>query len=361
MVLSLSLTRTHIVTQERKYSIFALLSWLLCMYSNLSLLVISLSGILFLMLWNLKFSQYKNLTVSAFSLLPIGFMAHYSMQLQKSGKLYLGGKEGFLDVSVSSLSELHFGWTHPYLNYFFSLVFMGIIGISAVQLIKYKNWKNQLFPIFLCVAVISTLLLNQFFDILYPLERGIAHLLLLFLGSIPFSLDALKLKRIALLLLPFPILLFITQVNFSYARNWKYEHFDERLLTTIPLQVENTPTSTGGRFWQIDNELALIHGFPTRVFQDSPNAADTIVDYLIQFEELRPAVLQTYEVAYQDPISELTLYKRKKFLKRRKVFENEVTIEGNEMYYDFMKKQKAIPSFVRCSGSIKTPIVIKIT
>jgi len=232
---------------------------------------------------------------------------------------------------------------------------MGIIGISAVQLIKYKNWKNQLFPIFLCVAVISTLLLNQFFDILYPLDRGIAHLLLLFLGSIPFSLDALKLKRIALLLLPFPILLFITQVNFSYARNWKYEHFDERLLTTIPLQVENTPTSTGGRFWQIDNELALIHGFPTRVFQDSPNAADTIVDYLIQFEELRPAVLQTYEVAYQDPISELTLYKRKKFLKRRKVFENEVTIEGNEMYYDFMKKQKAIPSFVRCSGSIKNP------
>lgn len=356
---ALSFTREYILTQKTNYFLFALTSWLLSMYSNLSLLIISLSGILFLVLWNWKFKQFKNLTFSFISLLPIGFMAYYSMQLQKSGKLYLGGKEGFLDVSVSSLSELHFGYIHPYLNYFFSILFAGIIMVSAVQLIKKQNWENQLFPIFLFTAVTSVFLLNLFLNVLYPLDRGITHLLLLFLGSIPFVLDALKVKRVALFILPFPISLFLFQVNFSYARNWKYEHFDERLLSSIPLKVENTPTSTGGRFWQIDNELTLVKNLPTRVFQDSPKKGDTLVDYLIQFEELRPKVLETYDIVFQDSISELTLFKRKYFLKRRKIFENEIQVNGNKKYLNLMTRHKAVPSFIRCSGKITNPNIYK--
>jgi len=355
MLLSLALTRNYLATQKFKYSNLAILFWLLCMYSNLSLLVVSLSGILFLLLWNIKFKQLKTLIITIISIIPIGFMAYYSMQLQNSGKLYLGGKEGFLDVSVSSLSEFHLGWTHPYLNYFFSLVFIGIIIVSAIHLMKKKDWETQLFPIFLVVTVVSALLLNLFFDILYPLDRGITHLLILFLGSIPFCLDNLKWKRVSLILLPFPVLLFILQANLTYARNWKYEHFNTQLLTKIPLQVKGIPTSTGGRFWQIDNELARIHHFPTRVFQDSPKESDTMVDYLIQFEELRPRIFETYDRIYQDSISELTLFQRKKFLKRKKIFENEIQVNGNGMYYDLMKKHKAIPSFIRCSGKITNP------
>lgn len=285
----------------------------------------------------------------------MAYMANFSLKLQGAGKLYLGGEDGFLADSVSSLSKYNWGVESDYLNYLLAVIFCLIIAMSAVQLGKKRKWENFILPIFLFIAVASALLLHVLFDVLYPLDRGIAHLQLLFFGSIPFVLDELNNKKVAWFIIPLPLMMFINQANFSYARNWKYEHFDERLLSSIPLQVNNIPTSTGGRFWQIDNELAFTKGYPTRVFQDSPNEGDTIVDYLIQFHELRPKILNTYEQVFQDSISELTLFKRKKFLKREKVFENQIEVEGNAMYYDLMKKRRTVPSFIRCSGEIKNP------
>ena len=191
---------------------------------------------------------------------------------------------------------------------------------------------------------------NLIFGIFYPENRAAAYLVFLFFGSLTFIFDQLSWRLLYIPIMGLTTFFFWINFNFTHTKIYYYEHIDEELLSLIPNEVNGTPPATGARFWQMDDELSKIKNFPIRAFQSSQSEEDTLFDYIIQLEELRPKIRENYQVLHVDTISKLTLFKRKEFLPRRKTQEYLLRYDGNNRYYELTPHIKQSPIFIRCIG-----------
>ena len=87
-------------------------------------------------------------------------------------------------------------------------------------------------------------------------------------------------------------------------------------------------------------------------FQNTYRDIDTLHDYIISTELIRPDLPLRYTVKYQDPISKLTLFERKKFLKRELITTQVVLLDGDKEYFDFANIPLNGPMLFRITGTL---------
>jgi hypothetical protein len=365
MALALSSSLHYWQKRQLNTLLLSILAWLLCIYANLSCLPLALIGIILLLFcssWNKKWLHLLSFLLLAY---PFYYLITYSFALQDMGKLYLGSSQ-FFETLTQPLSQFIFGFSHWSIDLLFTFLSLGIL----IYLLKYLKLsrlfedKSLFFPLHYLTLLSGILLQQLLLNINYPEDRAAVPLLLLFWGALAFLLDQLAPKKVNIILSGLILLSFILHLNLAYTQVYKSNHFDEALLRKIPVTVKGIPTSTGGRFWVMDNELGRSLQLPLRANQNSPGTEDTLVDYLVTFSESRPDAWEYYDSIYADPYSKLILFKRKHFLSRQKIGENTVNFDTENEYIDLHTNISSTPSFVRCSGYMeemsiyKDPVII---
>jgi hypothetical protein len=331
---------------------WATLGWLLAIYTNLSLLPIALFGILFLLLFSLQKKQKKGKVFTVLSLLPIAIAVKYSLDLQKGGKLYLGAESDFYVTTIHSLTELMWNSGNAWLDVLLSIVFLLLSVHLFYSVIRSKNLFEaiNIFQIFLFVGIVGILLQNLVFGIFYPENRAATYLVVLFYGSLAFIIDQFSQRWLYVPITVVTLFFFWVNFNFTHTMIYYYEHVDKELFSLIPDEVNGTPPATGARFWQLDDEITKQEGYPIRAFQLARWDSDTLFDYIIQLEELRPNIRELYHEIHVDTISKLILFERNQFLKRKKINEFNTNFDGKVLYYNLIPNQKISPIYIRCSG-----------
>ena len=355
MLFALYCSAKNLKSTKTYWTLLTVVAWILCIYANLSYLPLSVIGIVYMLLYSLYHKKVFDSLLYLSSAIPIYYFLAYSLQLQSIGKLYLGSANDFFKTVVHPLSEYIFFTASIFIDAVVLIMCIGVVVYIFKRLLKEFNifTPTLLFPILFCLTIASVFVQNWILDINYPENRSATHLYILLIGAIAFISQDERFKKLiyALILILFGF--FCSHLNFNNTQVYAYEHFDPKLLTKIPEYTEGIPTSTGGRFWTADNELARTLDLPLRSNQDSPKPSDTIVDYLITFEEVRPNILDTYHEVYVDELSELTLYKRNKFLKREKKEENTVVFDNKDLYINLISDLTNRPCFIRCKGKLE--------
>jgi hypothetical protein len=329
------------------------LSLLLASYANLALISLSAFGLILLLIKAIK------KPIQMILLLPfIGgliYLIDYTFELQAGGKLYLGEDDGFLNATILPLLELNFNTAH--------LLLLSIILFISIFLLLWLPFKllqkksllpdYQLIPhSFFLVAIVSMFLLHALFDVKFPMHRAAAHLIMLFTLTLFYTLDQMQLDKGAALLSILFLINFGIQANFSYAKEWSYEHFDPELLEKIPEYEGGIPPTTGGRFWQIDNELARVNDYPIRALQDMSSMKDSLQEYIVVLPELNPQVYQTHQLIHQDSISGLSLFKRKRTLTKvlDSAFQLSMNLTSEEAFFDIYEISRSGPLIIQTQG-----------
>ena len=342
---------------SHKWLLLTATSLLLASYANLALLILSLFGFGLLLIKAIKKPLQLLLLLPFIGMLV--YLTDYAFVLQNSGKFYLGEMQGFLQTSLIPLLEKTFGTDH--------LVLLALILFSGIFLmlwlpfkqLQYRSWipKAELIPhVYLVVSILSFFLLNYLLGVRFPENRAAAHLILLFSLCLIYTLDQMRLHKGALVIASLFLLNFGVQANFTHFKEWEHEHFDKALLDLIPLEEKGLPPTTGSRFWQIDNEMALVHDLPMRAMQDMGGQADSLQDYMIVLPEDNPGIIHTHELIYQDPISSLSLFKRKGDLIKHldTAYSVALQMDSNAAFFNFYKDTTSGPLIIQTEGKFES-------
>lgn len=357
MVLAFHQTQAYLQRKRPVNFIFVQLCWILAVYSNLTLIVFAMVGMVYVTLIRQKRWHVTYIIGYIFSMLPILYILKYIFYLKNNGMLNVAGKEGFFINTVHSLT--HYVWNTKglVLDIILVLIFIFICIVLVLNLLKEKSiFRNHIIiPSFLIMGVANIIIQNLLFDIGFPKNRMGIYLVVFFFIALFYSIDSLsKSKWYGLPIAIISIILFIPQVNFNYIKLYYNEHLDDELFTKIPAEVKGIPVSTGGRFWATDNEYSRKNKLKLMAFQDTKLPTDTLTDYIINTNEIFPELENIYHAIHTDAISEVTLYKRNKFLNRYKADDNQINIIGSHEFYDLYRKPtKNNPVFFRCSGILR--------
>lgn len=340
--------------QKRSFFIVAaILSWILCVYSNLIMIPFAATGVVYLAIQQWK--KHKiHLVCNAVGLWFVWYAIKYSFFLKGRGRLYLGDKLGFFDTTIHSLTKQL--WNAENLMIDITLV-ISTIFILFVLIRQYLIGKDILhfgtfFGIFFLIGIGNLVLQNLLLGVNYPHTRGAIYLVPLFFGALAFSFDSLKIKWVGTPIIVLALIMFIVDCNFEFVKAYPFDHFDEKLVTLIPEELNGTPPTTGGRYWGTDDALSRQNNFPYRCFQNSDKQSDTLVDYMLMMKKVRPDIENWYKPIYSDKISEITLYERKEFLPRTLFYTDSVLFACDGLYIDLYNDSIIQPSIIRCKGEI---------
>ena len=332
------------------------LSLLFAAFANLALIVVSAFGMLLFLIKGIRKPLHLLVTLAFLSVLA--YLINYSFNLQDIGKLYLGEFDGFLETTLLPLLEFNFSTANVLL-----LSTILFVGIFLLLWLPFKLLQNRsllpnhkLIPhAYFFVAVASIFILNVLFDIRYPMHRAAAHLIVLFTVALFFTMDQMELNKGAGLLGFLLLVNFGLQANLSHTKEWSYEHFDQALLEKIPETVNGIPPTTGGRFWQIDNEMARTFNYPMRAFQDMSTMKDSLHDFIIVLPNLNPYINKTHQLIHRDPISSLSLYQRLE--KVEKVLDSSmqltVDMSSDSEFYNLFKSVQSGPMIIQTIGKLE--------
>ena len=344
-------------TNKVKYYILSLVSMLLSASAILIMVnsYILLTGFLSLnIIYNYRSNRaklFKYLLVILFlGIIPIVLIVIYLLDLNKVGRLDYGGEEGFWENSVKDLTDLLAFSASDYLQILVLIFFIIICVIFIINIFyyfrKYKKgtlFKPQwLFFYFLIGNIIGFKFEHDLFGILYPESRTSLQFIIFFFGSLFFVLDQLewKYKNYSwLLLLPFLFFPFhfITHANLSWS-SLENENIPLRFYRKV--RAEKTegqppPTIAGyrGRLmrWNFHNfiekgELSIIK-YSDYSGLDADFQIANINDY--------PVWRQYYDSIDSDPVSKLSLLKRKHKLAKTLVYQKQNIFEENAFNGEF--------------------------
>ncbi|MBL4707658.1 MAG: hypothetical protein JKY48_04370 [Flavobacteriales bacterium] len=354
LLLALISTANYIENKLFKSLAWAVMSWILCVYANLSLITVSLIGMTLLQVLSIQQRKRGQIILIASSFILLSGAIYYALFLQEIGKLYLGNESDFIATTLHNLSTLLFSIEHLSIDIVVVSVFALVI-IKCTKSIYNNRFEikvNHLFYIFLSLSVLAIFAQNFLLSVNFPEDRSATFLVIFFYGSISFLIDQARFKRISQAISSILFLFFIAQVNLTHTRTYYYEHMDKELISLIPPLTEGIPTSTGGRFWSMDNELIKVEKLPAYTFQLSGFREDTLTDYIIHLPELRPFIEKVYSKIHEDQISGLALYKRKEFLKRRKLYGFGKGVNSKQEYIQLHKEPIVTPCFIRITGNL---------
>lgn len=361
LVFSIQQTFVYVYSAKKRALIGALIGWILAVYASLTLLPLMLFGMLLIGFHTFRIKAYFWLIPFLVAFVPIGYFIDYTFTLKELGLLYYGGTDGFFPATVHSITRYVWYAEGLWLDVLLTFL-MGFIGFLAMK----TFWKTKnpvapklLFALFLFAGLASIFIQHWFLDVNYPEDRAALFLVVVFFGALFFALDELEKwtwpSRICVLS---SMALFVLNLNFTHTHMWISERMDEAIVRKIPTQVEGTPPTTAGR-WNMENELNRELNLPFRVFQESGAKHDTLVDYRIERSENHREFSKQYTREHLDPISGLALYKRKKFLKRRKTDEVDYSIISEVEFQNIHVTKLDGPMVLRCSGKLEDMTQLK--
>ncbi len=334
--------------------VLMLISWLLAVYANLTLIPFALAAVVWASLMIIKIKPAWA-AAGLLSLAPIAYAVSYSFHLKEIGKLYYGAQQGFIDVTLHSLS-----WHVWKISSFWFDIFLFILALFIVSTLVFILLRSfdifqprVVFPAFFLLGLGSILGQHYLLGVNFPEDRAALFLVVFFFGSLAFAFDYLKTNWPGIIIIPLCMLNCILQFNLNRTMAYPTEHFEKRLISKIPDKIQGIPTSTGGRFWRMDESLIREEGLPLKAFQESNSRADTLADYIIHLHELRPDITELYQPVFKDEYSRLILYKRKEFLERNKIAGYTKEIDGTPEYFTIYEDSLDFPLFVRCSGQLE--------
>lgn len=341
----------------KKYTnlLLSILSAILAVYSNMSLLPLALIVLFSLGLYMLYYKNYKAILFPVIALIPLIYAAQYAFHLKENGRLYYGGNDGFFLDTVKSLTEYLWNLYHPALNAMLVIASVFILLTVIINIRKDKKYFSALnfVGLFFILSIVNIIVQHYILDVLWPLDRAVIYLPILFFIALFLSIDQFKIKTPAILIGTITLVLFVFDINFSHSKFFYYEHFDEELISKIPETTNGITTSTGGRFWVMDNEIMRNKNLKTFAFQNSPNKRDTLQDYIVSTLKIRPELKNLYHTIHQDDISKLTLFERNSFLKRKILFSKKVDINNDAEYLMIHEDNYENNLLLRVKGNIK--------
>ena len=352
MMLGIQQLMMYVKEPKRSSIIVLTLAWMLAVFANLTLIPFAIFALLFVMVFSLMKKRYLNVAIPIIAFLPIVDLIKYSFFLKAEGKLYYGGQEGFFENTIHSLTPYLWGFSSFYFDISLVLLFLFILFSAVVRSSNSLRIFDPkiVFAIFLFLGVFNIIGQNWILGTNFPEDRSAIYLVVFFFGALVFTIDYWQTKYLGIPLILGTLLFFGLQSNVRYFQFFKYEHFDVELLSQIPETVDNTPPSTGGRFWLMDNERSRSEKMQTYVFQEASSDKDTLLDYIIIQKSLRPNITDQYHSIHKDPYSELELFKRNSFLKRTKIVDTTLSFESQQEYIDLMKEPTNSAVLVRISG-----------
>jgi hypothetical protein len=348
-------------TNHLKYIIFTAVFLWFGIAANMTILPYALLTFIFMLLF-VVFQDFKTnkkgffLKIGIMALLGAAFLIHakWSFQMKEAGILIHGDLDGFYDVTIRTVSEHLFGFSHPILGYSFIVLFFATCLYLPLKFIKSKSCLHLFsiggyFVFLLVFSVLLLFLMAEFLGINYPRDRTGMHLLLLLFGAIiALSVELQKrhkaFRYLAAILLFFP-LQFIYHYHPAESHNFDAGRHSDELYTTIK-EINHDfkfPLTVSARGFQ---QLPWYYSnYRSNADQGSSFYVDFPImeaDIIIKSDEdpvsENDLIYTYYDSIYQDPFTHVTCFKRKQFLERKLIerFDLSDVQKSTAEYHNFL-------------------------
>ena len=346
---------------------------MLAVFANMSLLpLVLLLAIVMkvLVLRNFKlYNTFKSylLTVPSilFWLVGIYYAVKISFKMKDEGSLYYGELDGFWDITVKSQLLMLFENDSMIPQILLLMVVLLVLGLFVKLFLseKLKSIFNRNFFFFylLIGSIIGIELMAIILHVNYPEDRVGMYLIPLFIGSLCFGVDELKLNKAKFLLIPllvFPIH-FLVSLNIEKSSLWQVEFIPERFYSEIKNNSLDSgySASVGGDGQRIFNYTQKLYSdtmspkpnmmqlwqktlFDSNLDINLPNHPAQFFDYLVTKPEYVKDLLPLYDSIDYAEFAKFRLYKRKKSAQKEKLREfttkqkSESSAEFIEFYHE---------------------------
>ena len=329
---------------------------LLMVAANINMVIPSIA-ILLLQIFSIVFHKKKLSTKQKWmiplflfiSMITIFAAFLYLNKLREYDAFYLVPEnEGFIESTLVTLMDMLAGGTGIFNFIVLFVLFALVIFIASVKLfrqkLKFLTSINSAFLFVLAASVIGIVLVVNFFGVNYPEDRAAIYLFPLAIGSLFFVFDSVrnnKYRYLYLFLLPllfFPIH-FVSSINVSYVNGYKIEALPERfyqIISTEHNKNNEIPTIGGSNMRQFSWAYINYMNGGNENSIDWAGYPDTVSFFQILESKNYPYSLNNYDSVDYTPFSNLTLYKRKQQISKRKVEEKLIpeskNVVGNEYF-----------------------------
>jgi len=327
-----------------KYLVIISLSFILCLLSNLSMIVpiMLIFGyliLIFLLHWKQQsvINKIQIFCISLLFLYPIYKIYFHIEKLKEAGALWWGSKNGLWEVTGKSVSENIFFTNSEIVKY--GLIILFIILIFAFIYHLKKGLKTFILSIqfwsffLLLLCLVSAVLLVLFMDVNYPQDRVAMYLVVLLILSFGSLISEIKgLKWLLISLLWFPIS-FVSKVNL----NTTIFSPQDRIHTTFFNEIQKIVTSQD--MLTADYVAHACYAYASRNSKNTKmavlNHSDTLIGEDFRLESFYGSIKDwsNYTCILSDDITKMKLYKRIKISPQIQLKDTTIRqIESNQMY-----------------------------
>ena len=259
----------------------------------------------------------------------LGYSTWYAIYLQKTGKLYLGIKEGgSIMITILTLLNILFRTKSIYLFLLTAIFFVLIVAGAFFGTYKngIKNYLRDplnLFSVLLFGNILLIYTEHWLLGVVYPTERATLYFYPMFIIAIGFAIDNLKQlsKRKIIPYLVTPVLFvpvhFLLSLNLDYTSAYRWESYPERYIRYIHQNTQQCDIYPIVGIY--DSDRWIYDNFRSNgniPFIDETNYPDTIADFQIGKYGDNPYLKTLYDSLDYDSRNGFILMKRKVFLKR---------------------------------------------
>lgn len=282
--------------------------------------------------------------------MPFWFLVKLSFKLKELGLLYYGSKAGFFGITLPSLSKQYLGSDNIMLQWLLVLIAAVMLIIFIISLMKRLEISSAslVFVLLLFGSLIMIQFLAHFLGVNYPEDRTAMYLyiylaaaFLLVLDNLAAHISAARWFSLIGFFLP---MLFIANLSlrssvFSSEERHSQAIFD--IINKEPWTGIFPPTVGGYRTqefcWYYMSNCA--GGHQGRLHWTNHPGLDADYQLVSTAFRFNPETYTYYDSIYRDEANGLVLFKRKRFLERKLISENEVPITNDcrDAFYNLGK------------------------
>ncbi|CAG0984549.1 hypothetical protein FLAV_01960 [Flavobacteriales bacterium] len=339
-------------TNKNRHALKAWLFMALAVWANMSLLNNYLIFIVAYVFYLVFVARSKQLVHYLLLFIP-GLLFYipavvYTFQMKEKGLLYLGSTDGFMEVTMKTLSLYQFGKSETWFLILLTIlmacsVFINLYNKAIFFDVKKYFSFEKFSSLILLGNVIAVILLEKIVHVNYPEDRAGIYLIPLSMSVLFFAFDKLftwnkKFIYINLLALYFPFYT-IANTSFTNTHLWDYLYLTSNLYKQAEkIQNENNEPLIINAYHMYEMSWAyynLKYGGQLQNMHVQPKPdlnADLIVMPSYYFDTLKTDL---YEEVFSQPFNALTLYKRKKFAKKT-LYPINITSTNGSGDYEFL-------------------------
>lgn len=254
----------------------------------------------------------------------------YINKLKKAGALWWGSKEGLWEVTGKSLCKNVLFSENEIFKYLFILL---MISFVSLLIFRWKNLGLKLLltdatwwiPLLLLLAILCIEISSKLLDVNYPMDRVGMYLVPLFILSIGFCFQSLKiLRHILFALLWFPIS-FVWKMNLDssiFSPEDRIHHrFYEKMMKIIPQDATiSADYVSQASYAYLTRSEKVPHVATNFLLEDTLSKGAFHISWV---EELN---WPGYSCILKDPVSGTRLYKKNLFDEKKLILDTLVAL-----------------------------------